>query len=50
MSNDGIVEDEESFLIRLDVPLTEKAVILERNTTTVLLEDSNCKLVCSATA
>ena len=40
ISSDDIVEDIESFELRLEVPGNESSVILTINTTTISLEDT----------
>ena len=41
--SDGVVEAEETFLVRLEVPQTETGVLLAINTTTVTMENSDRK-------
>lgn len=38
ITEDEITEDEESFMIKLKVPLHESAVVLDLNTTSIIIE------------
>lgn len=37
ITEDGTTEDEESFLVKLEVPLYEPAVVLDLNTTSIII-------------
>ena len=43
VSSDDVVESEESFVVSLEVPSSETGVNLQLNTTTVILQDSDCE-------